>query len=179
MRARREFERLALPHLAAVYRLARQFAGADRADDLVQETYLRAWSRFHQFDPASNCRAWLCRILHNVWVSNWRKTRLELPVAEIEDVHAEPQYDWESDIVREEISHDMQWALDQLPDAFRWAVLLADVEDLTYQEISKTMNCPVGTVMSRLNRGRQMLARLLEGRRAANAVTPVRPIRVK
>jgi RNA polymerase sigma-70 factor (ECF subfamily) len=178
MRTRREFERLALPHMSAIYRLARQFAGADRADDLVQETYLRAWSRFHQFDPASNCRAWLCRILHNVWVSNWRKTRLELPVAEIEDVGAEPQYDWESDIIREELSQDLQWALDQLPDAFRWAVLLADVEDFTYQEISKTMNCPVGTVMSRLNRGRQMLARLLAGRGAA-AAAPARPIRVK
>lgn len=179
MRARREFERLALPHLGAIYRLARQFAGADRADDLVQETYLRAWSRFDQFDPASNCRAWLCRILHNVWVSNWRKTRLELPVAEIEDVCAEPHYDWESEILREELSQDLQWALDQLPDAFRWAVLLADVEDLTYQEISIAMNCPVGTVMSRLNRGRQMLARVLAGRRSANAAAPARPIRVK
>jgi RNA polymerase sigma-70 factor, ECF subfamily len=179
MRARRDFERLALPHLAAVYRLARQFAGEDRADDLVQETYLRAWSRFHQFDPASNCRAWLCRILHNVWVSNWRKTRLELPVADVEDVRAEPQYDWESEISREELSQDLQWALDQLPDAFRWAVLLADVEELTYQEISAAMSCPVGTVMSRLNRGRQMLARLLEGRRGAAAAALVRPIRVK
>lgn len=179
MLARREFERLALPHLGAVYRLARQFAGADRAEDLVQETYLRAWSRFHQFDPASNCRAWLCRILHNVWVSNWRKTRLELPVAEIEAVRAEPQYDWEADIVRDELSHYLQWALDQLPDAFRWAVLLADVEDFTYQEIATTMNCPVGTVMSRLNRGRQMLARLLAGRRGTSAVIPIRSIRVK
>ena len=179
MRARREFERLALPHLAAVYRLARQFAGADRADDLVQETYLRAWSRFHQFDPASNCRAWLCRILHNVWVSNWRKTRLELPVADVEDIRAEPQYDWESEISREELSQDLQWALDQLPDSFRWAVLLADVEELTYQEISAAMSCPVGTVMSRLNRGRQMLARLLEGRRGPASAAPVRPIRVK
>lgn len=179
MRARRDFERLALPHLAAVYRLARQFAGADRADDLVQETYLRAWSRFHQFDPTSNCRAWLCRILHNVWVSNWRKTRLELRVADVEDIRAEPQYDWESEISREELSQDLQWALDQLPDAFRWAVLLADVEELTYQEISAALNCPVGTVMSRLNRGRQMLARLVEGRRGAAMAAPVRPIRVK
>ena len=118
MRARREFERLALPHLGVIYRLARQFGGADRADDLVQETYLRAWSHFHQFDPASNCRAWLCRILHNVWVSNWRKTRLELPVGDADDVRSEPQYDWEAEIVRDELSPDLQWALDQLPDAF-------------------------------------------------------------
>lgn len=178
MGARREFESLALPHLGAVYRLARQFAGADRADDLVQETFLRAWSRFHQFDPASNCRAWLCRILHNVWVSNWRKTRLELPVADLEDVHSELHYDWEAGVVREEMSGDLQWALDQLPDAFRWAVLLADVEELTYQEISVVMNCPVGTVMSRINRGRRMLARLLASRREMT-VAAIRPMRVK
>ena len=178
MGARREFESLALPHLDAIYRLARQFAGADRADDLVQETYLRAWSRFHQFDPASNCRAWLCRILHNVWVSNWRKTRLELPVAEFDDVRTEPHYDWEAGVVRDDMSADLQWALDQLPDAFRWAVLLADVEELTYQEIAVAMNCPIGTVMSRINRGRRTLARLLASRRETFGVR-VRPVRVK
>lgn len=178
MSAKRQFERLALPHLSGVYRLARQFAGADRAEDLVQETFLRAWAHFHQFDPESNCRAWLCRILHNVWVSNWRKTRLELPVADLEDVHTEPHYDWEGDIVRQEMSEDVQWALDQLPDAFRWTVLLADVEELTYQEISATMNCPIGTVMSRLNRGRRMLAQLLVSRREHH-VSIARPVRVK
>jgi RNA polymerase sigma-70 factor (ECF subfamily) len=176
--SKRQFEILALPHLAVVYRLARQFAGADRADDLVQETFLRAWACFHQFDPASNCRAWLCRILHNVWVSNWRKTRLELPVADLEHVPSESHYDWEGDFVREEMSEDVQWALEQLPDAFRWAVLLADVEELTYQEISATMACPIGTVMSRLSRGRRMLAQLLASRRD-HRVPAARPVRVK
>lgn len=177
MGRRADFERLALPHLGAIYRLARQFAGADRAYDLVQETFLRAWSRFHQFESGSNCRAWLCRILHNAWVSNWRKTRLELAVAEVDEVRAELRYDWEADVIREELSHELQWALDQLPEAFRWAVLLADVEELTYHEISTVMHCPIGTVMSRLNRGRQMLARLLASRR--ETATVVRPIRVK
>jgi len=65
MRARSCFGTLALPHLAAIYRLARQLAGPDRADDLTQETFLSAWAHFDQFDPATNCRAWLCRILRN------------------------------------------------------------------------------------------------------------------
>lgn len=84
-----------MPHLAAVYRLARQLGGPEKADDLVQETFLRAWMHFNQFDPASNCRAWLLRILHNVWISQWRKTRLELPVADVNELHTEPYYDWE------------------------------------------------------------------------------------
>jgi len=164
MRVRQQFEALALPHLTAVYRLARQLAGPDRAEDLTQETYLRAWTHFSQFDPSTNCRAWLCRILHNAWVSSWRKTRLELQVSDVEEARSEPYYDWEDERVDQDLSADMQWALAQLPEVYRWAVLLADVEELTYQEIAATLDCPVGTVMSRINRGRRMLERLLRER---------------
>lgn len=170
MRARKRFDSLALPHLTGVYQFARQLAGPQKADDLVQETFLRAWTHFDQFAPGTNCRAWLFRILHNVWISQWRKTRLELPLADVEDVRTEPYYDWENDLVREEMSEDLQWALSQLPDAFRWAVLFADVEELTYQEIAATMGCPIGTVMSRINRGRRMLERLLRARRDGRLV---------
>ncbi|MGE0705127.1 MAG: sigma-70 family RNA polymerase sigma factor [Vicinamibacterales bacterium] len=166
MRARKRFDALALPHLTPIYRLARQLAGPDRAEDLVQETYLRAWTHFDTFDPTTNCRAWLFKILHNVWISQWRKTRLELPVGDLEDVAAEPYYDWDIEFEREELSEELQWALGQLPAAFRWAVLLADVEELSYQEIAATMECPIGTVMSRINRGRRMLGRLVRARRA-------------
>ena len=174
MRTRSQFEQLALPHLRSVYRLARQMAGSDRADDLAQETYLKAWTHFHTFDPATNCRAWLCRILHNTWVSQWRKTRLELPLADLDDASAEPAYDWERDRLRGVLSADMQWALDQLPEHYRWAVLLADVEELTYQEIAATMECPIGTVMSRIHRGRRMLGRLLHERLSATTTLPLR-----
>ncbi len=167
MRARRQFELLALPHLAPAYRLARQLAGPQKAEDIVQETFLRAWTHFDQFDPATNCRAWLFRILRNVWVSQWRKTRLELPVADVESAHVS-SYDWEGDLLAGELSADMQGALDELPDVYRWAVLLADVEDLTYQEIAAILECPIGTVMSRINRGRRMLASLLRERQARN-----------
>jgi RNA polymerase sigma-70 factor, ECF subfamily len=174
MRARRRFKKLAMPHLAAVYRLACQMAGPDRAEDLAQDTFLRAWMRFDQFDPRTNCRAWLFRILHNAWVSQWRKTRLELPVADLDEVRAEPWYDWERDRIDVDLSADMQWALGQLPAAYRWAVLLADVEELSYQEISATVECPVGTVMSRISRGRRMLARLLTERTAQERPGPLK-----
>ena len=174
MRTRSRFEALALPHLPAIYRLARQVAGADRADDLAQETFLKAWAHFHTFDPATNCRAWLCRILHNTWISQWRKTRLEVAVANIDDVRADPGYDWEEERIVGVLSSEMQWALDQLPETHRWAVLLADVEEFTYQEIAATLECPIGTVMSRISRGRRMLGRLLTDRRSVPAAPPLR-----
>lgn len=161
-----------MPHLAAVYRLASQLGGPEKADDLVQETFLRAWTHFDQFDPVSNCRAWLFRILHNAWISQWRKTRLELPVADLNELQTEPYYDWEAEFVREELSEDMQGALAVLPDQYRWVVLLADVEELTYQEIATIVECPIGTVMSRLNRGRRMLDRLLRDRRSSRSAAP-------
>lgn len=164
MRGKSQFKSLALPHLAAIYRLARQLGGPDRADDLVQETYLNAWKHFGQFEPSTNCRAWLCRILRNTWISQWRKTRLELPVGDLEELSAEPTYASDPLGTDGELSADMQWALDQLPETHRWAVVLADVEELTYQEIAVTMGCPVGTVMSRISRGRRLLARLLRDR---------------
>lgn len=176
MRTRSQFDALALPHLRSVYRIARQMAGPDRAEDLAQETFLKAWTHFHTFDPSTNCRAWLCRILHNTWVSQWRKTRLELPVGDLDDVPAEPAYDWERERLRGVLSVDMQWALDQLPETYRWAVLLVDVEELTYHEIAATMDCPIGTVMSRINRGRRMLGRLLHERLGATTAPPLRMV---
>jgi RNA polymerase sigma-70 factor, ECF subfamily len=164
MRSHHQFKILALPHLPSVYRLAYHVGGADRADDLTQETFLRAWINFHQFDPRTTCRAWLFRILHNASITQWRKTRREVLVADVEDMASEPAYAWEPE--RTELSLDMRSALEQLPDANRWAVWLADVEELTYQEIAATLECPIGTVMSRISRGRRALARLLRDRPA-------------
>lgn len=156
----KEFHELALPHLPHVYRLARQMIKGESAEDLVQETYLRAWKYFDTFHPGTNCRAWLFRILRNVWADQWRRPRLDLPVGE-GDERLESYYDWESDYLDQELSRDIQQALDQLPEEYRWAVLLVDVEGFSYQEIAQILSCPIGTVMSRINRGRRMLARLL------------------
>jgi RNA polymerase sigma-70 factor (ECF subfamily) len=136
-------------------------ADAHTAEDLVQETYLRAWKYFHAFDPGTNCRAWLIRILHNVWTDRFRHRRLEIPLAEKDGTLLEPYYDWEEGFLKEEFSQEVAQALSELPAEFRWAVILADVEELSYQEIAEVMSCPIGTVMSRVNRGRRMLARLI------------------
>ena len=166
----KRFERDALPHLPAVYRMARQLVGTEAAEDMVQETFLRAWKYFDTFDSASNCRAWLFRILRNVWIGRWRKSRLELPLAETGDEQIEPYYDWEDEFLRDQMSAEIERALSELPADYRLAILLADVEDLTYEEIARVTECPIGTVMSRLNRGRKMLGRLIrtygEGRRS-------------
>jgi RNA polymerase sigma-70 factor (ECF subfamily) len=157
--------------MAATYRIARQMTDAHTAEDLVQETYLRAWKYFDTFDPGTNCRAWLFRILRNVWIDRCRRPRLEIPLADPEAAGVEPYYDWEEGYLQSEFSEDVARGLSRLPPEYRWAVLLAEVEEFSYQEIAEIMSCPIGTVMSRINRGRRMLARLLrdyaEERRAA------------
>lgn len=152
---------MALPHLPGIYRAARQLTGEEAASDLVQETYLRAWKYFDTFDPGSNCRAWLFRILRNVWADRWRRPRLEMPFGEKEGEAIEPYYDWEGEFLERQWSADVERALGELPAEYRWAVLLADVEELSYKEIADVLGCPIGTVMSRINRGRRTLARLL------------------
>ncbi len=165
----KHFERDALPHLPAVFRTARQLVGIESADDLVQETFLRAWKYFETFDPTTNCRAWLFRIMRNVWISRWRKSRLELPLVDTGDEQIEPYYDWEGEFLREQWSADVERGLSELSPDYRLAILLADVEDCTYEEIARIMECPIGTVMSRLNRGRRMLARLIQAFGSAKA----------
>lgn len=160
-RRAKEFEQTAVPYLTDVYRLARQMADEATAQDLVQETFLRAWKYFDSFAPGTNCRAWLFRILHNVWADRWRQPRLEIPLGEKEEALLEPYYDWEAEFLRDEMSAEVEAALKQLPEMYRWALLLAEVEEFSYQEIAQIMTCPIGTVMSRLNRGRRMLAHLL------------------
>lgn len=160
----KRFERTALPHLTDVYRFARQLSDEHRAQDLVQETFLRAWKYFDSFRDDSNCRAWLFQILHNVWRDAGRDGRLEIPFTENEEPSIEPYYDWEEEFLSNEFSAELQQALKQVPGTYRWAILLADVEELSYQEIAGIMECPIGTVMSRINRGRRTLARLLGNR---------------
>lgn len=160
----RRFEEAAIPHLTDVYRLARQMSDGQRAPDLTQETYLRAWRYFDTFEAGTNCRAWLFRILHNVWADQWRRSRGELEYADGE-APVEPGYDWEEGLLQEELSGEVEAALGQLPEVHRWALLLADVEELSYREIADVMGCPLGTVMSRVSRGRRALARLLRPER--------------
>jgi RNA polymerase sigma-70 factor, ECF subfamily len=148
------------------------------AEDLVQETYARAFASFHQFKEGTNLRAWLNRILTNTFISSYRKRQREpvLTASGLEDwqlERAHPQFAHSSEPSRsaEELALDritdtrVTGALRQLPDDFRMAVYLADVEGFGYREIAQIMGCPIGTVMSRLHRGRGRLRELLENAR--------------
>src|SRR6185295_10353810 len=170
-RQKKQFEQIAIALLPEVYRVARQMSDEQRAPDLVQETYMRAWKYFASFEQGTNCRSWLFRILHNVWRDQWHRTRLEVNLDESEEPSIEPYYDWEDDFINNEPSPEIATALSQVPDIYRWAILLADVEELSYQEIAKVMNCPIGTVMSRINRGRRALAQLIRAARAEQELT--------
>ncbi len=162
--------------MGAIYRMARQLVGTQGADDLLQETFLRAWKYFESFESETNCRAWLFRILRNAWIARWRKSRLELPLAETESETIEPYYDWEAEFVREEFSARVKQALLDLPPDYRMTVLLADVEEFTYQDISRIMECPIGTVMSRLNRARRRLVQLVQAQYEEGSAEKIVPL---
>jgi RNA polymerase sigma-70 factor (ECF subfamily) len=158
------FEREAMACLDGLYgtglRLTRNPADAE---DLVQDTYLKAFRAREQFEPGTNLKAWLFTILHNTFL-NRRRRAVKEPVAvesdEIErmaaDLPGTPQTP-EQILLRDTLDADLQAALDALPEAFRRAVWLRDVEEFSYAEIAAMLEVPIGTVMSRISRGRRLL----------------------
>jgi RNA polymerase sigma-70 factor (ECF subfamily) len=181
----REFEREALGHLSALLAVGTRLTkNTAEAEDLVQDTYVKAMRARRQFEAGTNMRAWLLRILTNTFINRYRRGGLEKSV--IEGPDADPLADgWigastlasmrdpESQALRPVLEREIRSALDELPDEFRLAVVLADVEELSYREISDIMGCPIGTVMSRLHRGRRLLkGRLYEHARAMGIVRP-------
>jgi RNA polymerase sigma-70 factor, ECF subfamily len=178
------FERDALPYLAQLYPTARRITrnSAD-AEDLVQETFAKAYASFGQFEPGTNLRAWLYRILINTFIASCRKSQREPRLAatsEIEDWQlARAAYRAPSGLnpVDTEVLARMpdprvKHALHQLPDIYRITLYLADVESYTYREIACITRTPVGTVMSRLHRARRQLRDLLN-----DYAAPHRPAR--
>ena len=135
---------------------ARLLGDTTRAEDVVQETYLQAWKSFDRFAPGTNCRAWLFKILINTIRHYRRKWLTPRQVADSEETleqTAAPTPPIPEHITEEEILR----ALDRVPAEYRTTVLLADVEEFSYKEIAGMLNVPIGTVMSRLSRGRKML----------------------
>ncbi|MEZ5416912.1 MAG: sigma-70 family RNA polymerase sigma factor [Vicinamibacterales bacterium] len=153
----------------------------DAARDLVQDTYLKALRAQGRFQPGTNLKAWLYTILHNTW-RNRRRDQARARVtfdSETLDVAVDAGVPGaveaatpETQLLRSVMDADVKAAVDALPDAFREAVWLRDVEDLTYQEIADALDVPIGTVMSRISRGRKLLHAALTARARATAGEP-------
>jgi RNA polymerase sigma-70 factor (ECF subfamily) len=165
---RNEFEQVALPHLDALYRTAHwMLSDPAAAEDAVQETYMKAWKAFGSFEPGTNVRAWLFTIMTNC-VHDIRARRSRDRIAPDGEEILQRQ-DAKPTPTQTITDVGLEKALAAIPDERRHVVWLADVEGLTYLEVSKALDVPIGTVMSRLSRGRHQLKELLEA-------APARPV---
>jgi RNA polymerase sigma-70 factor, ECF subfamily len=165
---RRTFEQLAMPLLGSLYNFARwQAQNREDAEDLVQETYLKALRGFRGFQPETNFRAWMFKILRNTFLTSRTglEQRMTVPLAAEEEEHGMPATsDNASRLIARCDIHLVHEAIDQLPLAFRDVILLGDVEEMSYREIAETLSIPLGTVMSRLSRARKAVCDAVEER---------------
>jgi RNA polymerase sigma-70 factor (ECF subfamily) len=159
-----DFEAIALPHSQSLFRTALRVIGnRAEAEDIVQETFLQAWRSIERFTPGTNIRAWLYKILFHV-VSHHRRKWLKFDCG----WNNEDEGRWEDSLVYEApveqrlTDEDVIAAFDKIPAQYRAVIMLADVQEFSYKEISSILQIPIGTVMSRLNRGRKILAEELK-----------------
>jgi len=165
---KKRFERDALQYMNQLYAAALRYTrNPEDAQDLVQDTYAKAYTSFHQFEPGTNLKAWLYRVLTTTFINTYRKDqrRPQTADSELEDwqiaeasSHTSDQGKSSEDVVLENLpDSDIKNALAEIPEEFRMAVYLADVEGFSYKEIAEIVGVPAGTVMSRLHRGRKQL----------------------
>jgi RNA polymerase sigma-70 factor (ECF subfamily) len=151
------FEVEAMPHLNDIFRTATRLLGdRARAEDIAQEVYLQAWKSFHRFEPGTNCRAWLFKILFHC-VNHHRRKWFRFPLLKDTEEFLETNLTAPSPLPEKLTDEDILAALDRIPADFRSVVLLVDVEEFAYKEASDILAVPIGTVMSRLSRGRKAL----------------------
>jgi len=171
---RKEFERLFSRSYQRAYNLAYRYTGNESdAEDLTQDAFVRAWGSYHRYDRRRSFEVWLLRILSNLAIDRWRRqssvrvysldqgypsSGMDLKLgAIVPDQSAGP----EQRCIDRSIGDQIHAALKLLPDAYRTAIILTDIEEWSYEEVARKMHCPVGTVRSRLHRGRQLLRQYL------------------
>ena len=172
------FSDLAMEYMPALYTAAlRMTRNSADAEDLVQETYLKAYRAFASFELGTNLKAWLYRILTNTYINTYRAKKRRPEIADVEDIEDLYLYrrlsgdqatglgrSAEEEALERFTDTDVKEAIESLPDTFRMAVLLADVEGFSYKEIAEITEVPIGTVMSRIHRGRKALQKALVDR---------------
>lgn len=166
-RKRDEFTTSALPHMDQVYTASLYLTrNKEEAEDLLQETFLRAYRFWHQFTPGTNCRAWLMTILHNTFKNRYRERYREQQTVEFDETLLEPADEARAGIYRASpetivlsqlLDTEVQEALQRLPLGFLEVIVLVDIQELTYEEAASAIGCPIGTIRSRLSRARRLL----------------------
>ena len=163
-----DFEQVAIPHLSYIYTAALYLTKDEHeAEDLVQETYLRAYRFFHKFEPGTNCRAWLLSIQRHLFINSYRQKKTQPDFLDWDKIDQDyelflgqrdpEKWNPEKVIASRIMGSEVEKALKELPEEFRTAIVLVDIDELTYEEASQIMECPIGTVRSRLSRGRRIL----------------------
>ena len=172
IKKRKSFEAEALPHMEALYRTAlRMTKNENDAEDLVQEAYVKAYRFWDSFEPGSNCRAWLFKIMTNIFINEYRskaRSPMSVNVDDLDDNFLFGQLavdqttrNPEQELFSRIFDDDIKKAIESLPDDFRMVVVLAFLEGFSYQEIADIMDLQLGTVKSRLHRGRKLLQKAL------------------
>ncbi len=167
--SREEFERLTLPYFSRLYSAAYYFTKNESlAEELVQDTYLRAFRYFDKFERGTNCKAWLLSIMRNIFINRYRRAKRQPEVIDWDAIdetyesiilnhQSVADQNPEAILFSDCMDSEVEGALKDLPEEFRTAVVLVDLHELSYEEAGKVMDCPVGTVRSRLSRGRRLL----------------------
>jgi RNA polymerase sigma-70 factor (ECF subfamily) len=180
-----------LPYRDQLFKSAlRMTRSVEDAEDLIQETYLKAYKYYERFAEGTNFKAWLFKIMKNTFINSYRKKKLQPPKVDFDDVQEgleetlldamqDSNIDPESGVLASEMDHEVRQTLIQLPHDYKMVVLLADLQGFSYKDIADILEVPVGTVMSRLYRGRRMLERTLlrYGRRYNYLSTPPEKLR--